>query len=117
MHTLATRILDELSEALADFGTHSFDDKGAGDVVDTDELGYALRKLAPAEAAAVLLEVARYGHSRDTSNTRRALRVAEALVLSLQDWDALFEIPCIDGLMNGELPTRPGAAGAHHSRG
>lgn len=99
MHTLATRILDELSEALEDFGTHSFDDKGAGEVMGTGELGYALRKLAPPDAAVVLLEVA-----RDPRHKKRGLRVAEALVLELQDWEALFELPGIDDLMKGKLP-------------
>jgi hypothetical protein len=99
MHQLALRAIDELGQALQDFGTYSFDDKGAGEVMDLGELEAALRRLVPAEAALVLTEVA-----KDIKHRRRGLKVAEELVLSLQDWDALFDEPGIDDLMNGELP-------------
>lgn len=99
MNKLATRIVTELGEALRTFGTYSFDDKGASEVMGISELVTELKKLPVQEVAVVLFEVA-----NSKKHKGRGLQVAMHIVLDLQDWDELFEIPGIDSLLEGELP-------------
>ena len=99
MIPLAERILHDLKEALRQFGTYQFGDKGPSEVMDLYRLEQELRKCSPSMAAAVLVNVA-------TSHKHggRGLQVAEALACALDDWDDLFKEPGIDNIYNGELP-------------
>lgn len=102
MNELSQQILEALKDALRQFGTYSFDDKGPNEVMDIDEFVEHLRVLPPTEAAMVLIEVA-----TSKKHKGRGLQVAMCIVLELQDWDDLFAIPGIDDILNGDLPGKP----------
>jgi hypothetical protein len=94
MHTLTQTALSQLGEALKHFGTYSFDDKGASEVMDLDDLLEPLQKLPAKEAGTVLLELA-----KSPKYEGRGERLASELLLELQDWDELFENEAVANLM------------------
>ena len=102
MNKLSLRIMSDLSQALKDFGTYTFWDKGPHEVMAINELAEEVQALPPKEAAEVLIEVA-----QQKKHKGAGLQVAGAIVLELQEWDELFEIPGIDDILNGDLPGQP----------
>lgn len=98
--TNAADILTELGTALKQFGTYSFDDKGAYEVMDIDAIAAQLREMTAANAAKVIIEVA-----RSKKYKGRGLSVAETIVEQLDDWNELFDIGGITDLINGEYNT------------
>jgi len=57
MTNTAEKILEELDEALVKFGTYSFDDKGAYEVMDFYSITSRLRKLPSDMVGKILKEV------------------------------------------------------------
>lgn len=94
MQALTQDFLNQLGQALTQFGTYSFDDKGADEVVDTNEMVESLRKLKVDDAVLVLAELSQ---SKDYAG--RGSSLASSLVESMQDWDELFEFDIIDDLL------------------
>lgn len=93
------RIMSLLEEALVLFGTYTFDDKGPSEVMSIADFTVPLRAMTAADAAAVLVEVA-----RSPEYDGRGARLAEYIVLDLDDWDDLFKQPGINDIYNGEVP-------------
>lgn len=93
--------LNSLKEALKKFGTHNFDDKGPGDVMNVSLLTRELGKLSTEDAAAALRELAQSSECEG-----RGLRLAECLVGNLEDWEDLFKQDGIVEIYNGEMPTQ-----------
>lgn len=71
-------ILAKLNEALKKFGTYSFDDKGADEIMDIASINGKLRKLSPEKAGLILKEVI-------NSSNKRGKALAECLVSDLDD--------------------------------
>jgi len=87
-HPLYDRCAHELKKALKDFGTYTFDDKGAHEVMDLGPLLDGLREL-PSDGAAKVLK-AMY----DSPDLKGRLSALSAqLVGGLEDWDELFDQP------------------------
>lgn len=99
MKPLSVRILKELGEALkmfGSFGSYTFDDKGADEVMGIPELVEALRKLSANKAAEVLLEV-----SGSKKHKGRGAYAAFTIACACQDWDELFAIRGIEDILDG----------------
>ena len=77
-----------ISEALKTFGTYSYEDKGANEVMDIPEIVGRIKELPDEEIVALLKEV-----EKKHKNPHQFLC---AVVMSFQDWgdrfDKLFEI-------------------------
>jgi hypothetical protein len=97
MHTLSTRIIKELGEALKMFGSYTFDDKGPQEVMGINELCEELRKLPAKEACDILVEVATCKKHKG-----RGLSVAMSIACDLQDWDELYANEVMGEILNGE---------------
>ncbi len=92
--------LSALGEALARFGTYSFDDKGPSEVMRPTVLVDMLRKMSSSDAAQELIDLA-----VATEYQGRPLQLAEYLVHRLEDWNELFTHPGIVAIYNAEMPT------------
>jgi hypothetical protein len=90
MNELTNECLTELSVALKQFGTYSFDDKGPYEVMDVESLARKLRGMPVAEVTTVLLELAASPEHNGRGNS-----LASVLVSELDDWDELLEHPDI----------------------
>lgn len=77
-----------IKEALSDFGTYTFSDKGPEEVMDMNELERDLRARSAEDAAKLLVEL--------NKGDDYAQYVATGLLVRMQDWDALFEQPDIN---------------------
>ena len=99
IEALATRCVAEIKEAVRQFGSYSYNDKGPTEVMDVDSLVAELRQLAPADAASVLRVVA---NAKGLSVNPVAL--SSSIACDLHDWDALFEQPGIDDIMGDDKP-------------
>lgn len=86
MNSLTIECLDKLGIALKRFGTYSYDDKGPQEVINVNELATKIKKLDPAEAIAVLLEI-----NTSKKYEGRGSYLASTLICNLQDWDELFQ--------------------------
>ena len=93
MKQLLDECLTELGLALKLFGTYSFDDKGAHEVMDVDVLEEKFRKLSPDDAATVLLAL-----SKSKKHGGRGAVLASDLISNMDDWDELFEVDGFDEL-------------------
>ena len=82
MHTLTEKILKDLGSALKRFGTYSFDDKGAREVMHTSDIVNKLKELGPKDAGLVLLEI-----SQSPLYDGRGEQLAQELICSMDDWD------------------------------
>lgn len=85
--TTAASIIAKTKEALEQFGTYQFDDKGPHEVMDFGTITKDLRKMEPSAAAAIIKEVALSTEVED----ERARAVAAQVLRHLDDWDELFE--------------------------
>ena len=93
MKQLLDECLSELGLALERFGTYTFDDKGAHEVMDVDVLAEKFRKLTPEDAATVLLAL-----SKSKNHDGRGVGLASDLICNMQDWDELFAVDGFDEL-------------------
>lgn len=75
----------KVKEALKDFGTYEFGDKGASEVMDVDEIEAGLRALSVDNAAALLKELSK--------GTQYDNILAGELLGCVQDWDELHAHP------------------------
>lgn len=92
---------DDVLTALKMFGTYSFSDKGAHEVMDISALVARIRALPALEAAKVLRSLA---HSGPAKKRVFMAMAASAIVLDLQEWDEFMGQPGIDDLLNDEEP-------------
>lgn len=86
----AQDILTELDEALKEFGTYSFDDKGPEEVMNLDGIVNTLNAMDVKEVVDILETV--------SAASDRAKTLVEHLLMDMQDipderWDALMESP------------------------
>lgn len=79
---ITTTILRELNEALEQFGTYAFDDKGANEIMVFDAITARLRAVGAERTAKVLRELMHAG--------RRPRQLACQLTMHMDDWDELF---------------------------
>lgn len=93
MKQLLDECLTELGLALKRFGTYTFDDKGAEEVMDVEVLEEKFRKMTPEDAATVLLAL-----SRSKKHGGRGEALASTLICNMQDWDELFAVDGFDEL-------------------
>ena len=91
LHPLTIKYLDQVYEALNDFGSYTFSDKGPQEVMDTALIEEELRKLEAMEAAVILNELY-------DANEYTALLV-EYLFDALDDWDELMVLDNIQDLI------------------
>jgi len=91
LHPLSNKYLDQVYEALNDFGSYTFSDKGPQEVMDTALIEEELRKLEAMEAAVILNELY-------DANEYTALLV-EYLFDALDDWDELMVLDNIQDLI------------------
>jgi hypothetical protein len=94
MHPVTEECLEKMTEALKRFGTYSYDDKGPNEVMDIPNLVAQIRALPVEEAGEVLLEIA-----NSPTKKLRGAPLASAILMDLQDWDELFEIPEVADLL------------------
>lgn len=87
---LVTECFKELGSALKQFGTYSFDDKGASEVMDVDELVEKFRSLDVEVAGATLVEIA-----TSPKYDGRGQGLVREILGSMEDWDELFDQPRI----------------------
>jgi len=90
---LAEECLDEISAAVKQFGTYSYDDKGPGEVMGVDKLVRKFREL-DVKAAAHSLRILGNSPRQDG----RGERLASCIIGEMEDWDELFEQPGIPEL-------------------
>jgi len=95
-NSLVDRCKKDLTEGLKMFGTYSFDDKGADEVMDIDELVTMFRKVTATVAAEALLNLASDDHENGRCN-----QLAMTIVGELEDWDELFAIEGVDEVYDG----------------
>ena len=93
MKNLVDECLSELGKALSSFGTYSFDDKGAHEVMSLEPLEEKLRAMSAEDASIVLLAV-----SKSDRYDGRGDALACTLVSNMQDWDELMEIEEINNM-------------------
>jgi hypothetical protein len=96
----AAEIISQYKDAIKDFGTYTFDDKGADEVMDIRALAMAIEKLPAEEAAKILVEVAKYDEATD----RRTVVVASDIVMYHQEWEELFKQPGIEDIYDRIIP-------------
>ena len=70
MTNAAKEILQELRDALEQFGTYSFDDKGAYEVMDLNSISSSLRKLPSDMVGKILKEVGEGGEDGRAESLR-----------------------------------------------
>lgn len=92
------RCVSEINDAIEQFGSYSYGDKGPQEVMDLGPLLAELKKMPAQDAAQALRSVA---HSKAKGDPRS---LTESLLIDLQDWDALFEQPGVDEMINGQSP-------------
>jgi hypothetical protein len=80
---LVKECLAAIKEAVKQFGSYSYDDKGPHEVMDVDVYTDQFRVLDPVIAGNTLLHLAK-------RNGRAEMLVSDILC-NLQEWDALFE--------------------------
>ena len=80
MHPLTKEILKEFGSALKEFGTYSFDDKGAHEVMNTSSIVNKLKALGPQEAGLVLVEI-----RNSPKYNGRGEKLATDLVVGIDD--------------------------------
>lgn len=103
---------DEVLSALEQFGTYSFSDKGAHEVMHIAPLVSKLKELTAPEAASVLRSLC---HSGPVSKQRFMVLAAYDIVGDLQEWGALFEQPGMEDLLGGDDPDLIGGDVPHRS--
>ena len=91
LHPLSNKYLDQVYEALNDFGSYTFSDKGPQEVMDTALIEEELRKLEAMEAAVILNEL--YDANEYTA------MLVEYLFDALDDWDELMVLDNIQDLI------------------
>lgn len=99
LKNLIDECVQAIGEAVAQFGTYSYNDKGPREVMNVGDLRNKIKALSPEDAALVLRSVA---HSKGLAVDPGAL--CGAVVIGLQDWDELFEMPGVVDLLNDDTP-------------
>lgn len=87
------RILDEMNEAIRDFGEYTFGDKGPHEVMDFDAIISRLIARPPEVVAAIISELM-------DSKEYGADILAESLSDSMQDWDELWAVPLMQEIFS-----------------
>lgn len=90
-YPLIVEFKQELEQALNQFGTYAFDDKGAHEVLDLEAMASKVRALAP-EIAANLIHEMYISYDFDG----RLSSLASQICFELNDWDELYEQELMD---------------------
>lgn len=93
MKQLLDECLSELGLALKRFGTYTFDDKGAHEVMDVDVLAEKFRKMSVEDASTVLLALA-----KSKNHDGRGESLVASILNELAEWDELLDLPEIEEL-------------------
>ena len=93
MKQLLDECLTELGLALKRFGTYSFDDKGAEEVMDVEVLAEKFRKMSVEDASTVLLALA-----KSKKHGGRGESLVASILNELAEWDELLDLPEIEEL-------------------
>jgi hypothetical protein len=83
---LVKECLADLGEALEQFGTYQFSDKGPSEVMNIDALVKKFRKLDPATAGVTICKLA-----KSKKYQGRPEYVASEILCGMQDWDELWD--------------------------
>ncbi len=91
----AESIIEEIGEAIRQVGAYTFWDKCVYEFVDLDAVASALKRLTAQEASGVIRAVSKSNvHGEGTGE-----RTASAIVVCLEEWDALFDEPDMENLL------------------
>ncbi len=93
MDPVTKEILTELGKGLKRFGTYTFDDKGADEVMRLEPFVEQLQAMPAPAAAEILFELA---DADDYEGRGHAL--ASCLISYMQEWDELFDVAGIPEL-------------------
>jgi hypothetical protein len=96
------RYVKQIRDALKMFGTYTYDDKGPNEVMDVHVIERELRAMSAEDAASVLRGVCHAAKQKG-----RGLHLATTMAVHLQDWEALFEQPGVDDILNFDMPGQP----------
>lgn len=88
--TVLDMILADVDQACRLFGTYTFQDKGAQEVMDLDRITEVLRALHPDECADVLCELVALSESKTYQNSPVMECLVSDLLVALQDVDDAF---------------------------
>lgn len=83
LHPFAGQILGKIKDAIKNFGSYTYSDKGPHEVMDIDEIAEELRIYTSDTAIEILLQVARTGDD--------GAMCVSTILGNLEDWDELFE--------------------------
>jgi len=86
-------ILDELEEAIRNFGEYTFTDKGPTEVMDIDSIVSRLRARSPEIVATVISQLME-------DDDIFANTLGEFLAEELQDWDDLWAVPLMQEIFH-----------------
>lgn len=90
------RILDELHDAIRDFGEYTFGDKGPSEVMDIDGIVCRLQERSPEIVATIINELM---NTKDEEHYGATI-LGEWLADSLEDWEELWAVPLMQEIFS-----------------
>jgi hypothetical protein len=84
---LATKYIKAIKDALKQFGSYAYDDKGPREVMDIDEITDELGKLSTAEVSATFKLVL-----EKSKGKRQASQFISACLVHMQEWEHFDEL-------------------------